>query len=140
MASRGSFLRKSNIILLSKLMGSRVIIHLHGAEFQTFYHDESNKIKRKYIRSVFDAANVIVVLSTQWAKWVCSLVDDKEKVVVVYNAVPSLEVNRNDVVEGQVLFLGRLGKRKGVDDLIIAFEKVVKSEPEAKLLLGAMAL
>lgn len=136
MSSRGSFIRKSLIVRLCKLLGSNVIIHLHGSEFQIFYNEESSKYQQKYIRNTFNKADSVIVLSTQWASWMYTIVNEKSKVSVVYNAVPSLNLDRSNVVQGQVLFLGRLGKRKGVDDLILAFKKVVRSVPHAKLLLG----
>ncbi|MGR5066511.1 glycosyltransferase family 4 protein [Photobacterium sp. DNB22_13_2] len=136
MSSRGSFIRKSLIVRLCKILGSNVIIHLHGSEFQIFYNEESGSFQQKYIRNTFNKADSVIVLSTQWASWMHTIVNDINKVSVVYNAVPSLKLDRSNVVKGQVLFLGRLGKRKGVDDLIMAFKKVVSSVSYAKLLLG----
>ena len=136
MSSRGSYKRKSLIVRLVKIFKTNVIIHLHGAEFQTFYNKECSKKKQKHIRATFDLADAVIVLSTQWHSWMTTIVSDPTKVRVVYNAVETLDLNRNNVEQGRILFLGRLGERKGVKDLINAFAIVVKNHPHARLTLG----
>lgn len=136
LASRGSYLRKSFIVRLAKFFKAKVIVHLHGAEFRQFYSNECDEAKRKHIRKTFDMADVVVVLSTQWHAWITTLMKDPSRVHIVYNAVPKLSLSRDNVESGNVLFLGRLGKRKGVDDLINAFVLVRETVPHAKLLLG----
>ncbi|RYU67903.1 glycosyltransferase family 1 protein [Aliivibrio finisterrensis] len=135
-ASRGSYKRKSLIIRLAKLFNAKVILHLHGAEFQEFYNNECSPDKQQHIRKTFDLADAVIVLSTQWYSWMTTIVSDPTKVHVVYNAVETLELNRNNVEQGRILFLGRLGERKGVKDLINAFTIVVKNHPHARLTLG----
>ncbi|MGI2178558.1 glycosyltransferase family 4 protein [Shewanella frigidimarina] len=137
MASRGSYIRKSILIRLAKFFHVKVIIHLHGAEFRCFYNDESSNSKRNHIRNTFNMADKIIVLSNQWLFWLNTLLDDKTKGIVIYNAVPvlSLEpITRTDFFN--FVFLGRLGKRKGVGDLILAFSKVIELYPNARLFLG----
>ncbi|MGR5450245.1 glycosyltransferase family 4 protein [Vibrio sp. PNB22_2_2] len=136
MASRGSYKRKSVIIRLAKLFRAKTILHLHGAEFQEFYNNECSFKKQAHIRKTFDLADAVIVLSTQWHSWMKTIVSDPSKVHVVYNAVETLDLNRDDVEKGRILFLGRLGERKGVKDLIDAFAIVVKNYPNARLTLG----
>ena len=136
MASRGSYLRKSLIVRFSKLLNNKVIIHLHGAEFQTFYNDECSKEKQKNIRQTFDLADKVIVLSTQWLTWMKTIVKVQSKVKIVYNAVPQLVLNRELQQSSSILFLGRLGERKGVADLIHAFKNVLVKDKSATLLLG----
>jgi glycosyltransferase involved in cell wall biosynthesis len=136
MSSRGSYLRKSLIARFSKLLNNKVIIHLHGAEFQTFYNDECSEKKKKHIRKTFDLADNVIVLSTQWLTWMKTIVKDQSKVEIVYNAVPQLVLDRGQQQSSSILFLGRLGERKGVADLIHAFKNVLLKDKSATLLLG----
>ena len=136
MASRGSYSRKSIIVRMSKLLGAKVIIHLHGAEFQVFYNNESSSKKQSHIRSTFNLADKVIVLSTQWQQWLNTIVDTPSKTCVVYNAVPVLSLPQKTEEKDIILFLGRLGKRKGVDDLINAFSLISQKYPNSELHLG----
>ncbi|MFT6918360.1 MAG: glycosyltransferase involved in cell wall biosynthesis [Cognaticolwellia sp.] len=136
MSSRGSYTRKLIIVRLAKLFNANVILHLHGAEFQEFYSNESSTEKQAHIRDTFDLADAVIVLSTQWLSWVKTITKAPEKARVVYNAVETLVLDRSGVEQGLILFMGRLGERKGVKDLINAFAIVVKELPHARLALG----
>jgi glycosyltransferase involved in cell wall biosynthesis len=136
MASRGSYARKSKLIKLIKYFNTRVILHLHGAEFRDFYKNECCVSKKAKIRSTFNSVDKVIVLSTQWLDWLDTILDDSKKGVVVYNAVPKLEIEKEKTNNFNFIFLGRLGERKGVSDLINAFKGVVKVHPKARLLLG----
>nr|WP_241214457.1 glycosyltransferase family 4 protein [Vibrio alfacsensis] len=65
-----------------------------------------------------------------------TIVSDPTKVHVIYNAVDTLDLNRSNIDQGRILFLGRLGERKGVKDLIDAFAIVLKQYPDCRLTLG----
>ena len=136
MSSRGSYLRKSLITRFAALLSNKIIIHLHGAEFREFYNAESYPKKQAHIRNTFDLADSVIVLSTQWLSWVKTIVKTPSKVKVVYNAVPQLVLDRSVQQNSSILFLGRLGKRKGVADLIHAFKNVLVKDESATLLLG----
>ena len=136
MASRGSYTRKSIIVRLANKLGAKVIIHLHGAEFKKFYSDECSVAKQQHITYTFNLADKVIVLSTQWKEWVSELMEDKNKVCVVYNAVPEVSLPLKNDKKDVILFLGRLGKRKGVDDLIAAFAKIANEFPNCRLDLG----
>ncbi|PKG37531.1 glycosyltransferase family 4 protein [Psychromonas sp. Urea-02u-13] len=136
MSSRGSYLRKSLIVRFIKLFNNKIIIHLHGAEFQEFYKNESSLKKQAHIRNTFDLADSVIVLSTQWLAWAHSIVKEPSKVKIVYNAVPQLTLDRSVKQNASILFLGRLGERKGVADLIHAFKKLLAKDDSATLLLG----
>lgn len=136
MSSRGSYKRKSLMVRVTKLFSAKVILHLHGAEFQEFYNNECNAAKQCHIRHTFDLVDAVIVLSTQWNAWILTIMQHPEKAHVVYNAVETLGLDRSSIEQGRILFLGRLGERKGVKDLINAFAIVVKAIPSARLALG----
>ena len=136
MASRWSFKRKAIVTHLSKLLGSKVVIHLHGAEFKYFYHEECNKNQQAKIRQLFNKSDKIIVLSKQWYEWVSEITENTQKIHIIYNAVPVIQTRDSAYQHGLILFLGRLGKRKGVGDLILAFSNIAKEYPDAHLALG----
>lgn len=136
MASRGSYTRKSKIIRLARFFGAKTIIHLHGGGFKEFYNDECSVKKQQHIRDTFNMADKVIVLSSQWISWVDTIVDDKNKTYVVYNAVPEVKLPTKKTNKPIILFLGRLGESKGVGDLISAFSQISDRFPDCELYLG----
>ncbi len=135
MASRGSYLRKSILIRLVKILGGKVIIHLHGGGFSDFY-TQCSKVHQNHIRNTFLKADAVIVLSTQWMLWAKKTLGRSDHVTVIYNAVPSLYVDRTKSVPGLVAFLGRISHSKGAYDLIRAFAQVKVVCPYARLALA----
>lgn len=135
MASRSSCWRKMGFIFLAKLFRIPVILHLHGAEFAIFYQEEMGRFRQRLIRSLFDQVSCVVVLSTAWKTWVESI-SRNPRIEAIYNPVmvPSVAQNWSLRTSGDVLFLGRLGKRKGSYDLLNAVAKMSVHKP--CLLLG----
>jgi glycosyltransferase involved in cell wall biosynthesis len=136
MASRGSYIRKSKILRLAKFLGAKTIIHLHGAEFETFYNKECSESKKQHIRDTFNMADKVIVLSSQWLIWVNKIVTNKNRTCVVYNPLPVVELPQKKSKRPIILFLGRLGQRKGVQDLINAFAKIADKFPDTELHFG----
>lgn len=124
MASRGSCLRKSIVGLVCSLCGVPFIIHLHGAEFKEFYGEELRGLGRAIVKSVFHRARKVIALSESWKEWLESAMGLKD-VAVVFNGVPDLHSTERSVRNSPtILFLGRLGARKGTDELIAAMRQL----------------
>lgn len=136
MSSRASFWRKLLFLLPTFALRVPVVLHLHGAEFREFYGRECLPFVQRLIRFVFERAGRVVVLSGGWRDWVVGQFP-QASVVVVYNPVvlPAclLFAARDN---STLLFLGRLGERKGTFDLIEAMARLVPTYPDVKLLLG----
>ena len=119
-AERGSFWRKTFLLRVYHKFGIKVVLHHHAAEFEEFYANCSEKQKAK-IRSALAEADMNIVLSER----LISMIKDKEpkaKVEVLYNAVQTFPKNPYNVDANGILFLGRLGKRKGTFDLLDAIK------------------
>ena len=69
MAAQASFTRKSIFIKKAKKAGKKIIIHQHSADFDDFYFRQSDAKKRKQIKKTFEMADIIIVLSEEWAKF-----------------------------------------------------------------------
>lgn len=135
MSERGSVYRKSIILSLAKLCGCKTILHMHGAEFESWYR-HSNSKTQKYVKKTLDKADQIIILGAYWQKFIETLITDKERIKVVYNAVSVPDCNQYNIKASKLLFLGVVGKRKGMDDLLDAI-KCIENEmgKDVKLLV-----
>lgn len=123
-AEKGSFYRKAMIVRTLKKMGIPTIMHHHAAEFEAFYAGLSEKGK-KYVNDTLTLTDTNIVLS----KNLISMITDKApeaNVKVLYNAVKCYPEKPYNEKGNTVLFLGRLGKRKGVYDLLQVIAKLDK--------------
>lgn len=135
-ASHASFLRKSIVLLIARLAGSKTIFHLHGGGFRDFATRESGPLMRRWIRHTLEASSVVIALSEGWADFLNGFAP-RAKVAVVPNSVP-LPVLPDRTLEqpGRVLFLGRLEKAKGVFELLEAAALLAPKFPALRLVLG----
>lgn len=136
-ASRASFWRKSVFMMPAFLMGIPTILHLHGAEFVAFYEDECGRIAKSIVRFVFNHARRVVVLSKTWQRWVNGVCNNPN-VCAIYNPVqlPATRTRFETRETQTLLFLGRLGERKGSYDLLRAVARISADFPDLKLLMG----
>ena len=134
MASRRSTFRKGKYVRIAKEKGKKVIIHIHGAEYKLFY-DECNEKQKEYIKETLKLADVIIVLSEEWKEFFSKLVD-KNKIVVIYNSIIVPNDFKKDLDTKKILFLGRLGQRKGIYDLLDVVEQLIKKYPDLELYIG----
>jgi len=136
-ASRASFWRKTGFAALASLFRVPYILHLHGAEFAQFFEQECGPGRQRLVRTVFDRAARVIVLSDTWARWVRSMTSNPH-VEAIYNPVlvPSSPPPWQQRQAGNVLFLGRIGDRKGSFDLLEAAARVLPACPQLSLQFG----
>ena len=135
-ASRASFFRKSIFLLISKIFRRKVMFHIHGAEFNIFYHQECGVIKKIYVRRILLLADFIIVLSKQWKKDIDRIGGKASKTHIIFNAVkilPLLERKKKSNVN--ILFMGRLEQRKGIFDLLKTAENLIQKHINIKFIL-----
>lgn len=133
MAMKGSFFRKFIISYVLKFLRSAVIIHLHGSEFKDFYR---SSVFKGCIRNLFQKVDRVVVLSESWRDFVESI-SPKANVTVVNNYVA--EISKENIEREPdfiFLFLGAIGKRKGIFDLLLAFENLYKRNKNIRLYIA----
>lgn len=116
-ASRGSFLRKSVMMLIGKLFRKKIILHVHGAKFHIYFN--SRRFLKPYIRYVFESADVVICLSETWRRFFSSTFKLKH-LEIINNVIEKVcekpRTAENDSLD--LLFLGQIGNRKGVFDLL----------------------
>ncbi|MDB5243946.1 MAG: hypothetical protein JWP57_4572 [Spirosoma sp.] len=134
-ASGASFYRKSLMVWAGRLRGKAVVMHVHGADFDTFYHD-SPALLQKYISNTFKACQKVLVLSGFWKAFF-----DKHiyagNTEILHNGVYTDVFKSYQTVPANLarfLFLGRLGQRKGVYDLLDAIDILVNQQQEKELI------
>ncbi|NEQ04545.1 MAG: glycosyltransferase family 4 protein [Moorea sp. SIO4E2] len=120
---RGSTLRKMILMLVALAFDVPVVLHAHGSEYKLFYTGLPQWAKR-IISSLFRQSAYLIVLSQSWKNFYQSSFGLKaEQVVILPNPVefPSKIPERTSCNQIMLVFLGQIGQRKGVFDLIRAF-------------------
>ncbi|WP_245280333.1 glycosyltransferase family 4 protein [Pseudorhizobium pelagicum] len=118
LASDGSTYRKLFISGFARLLSVAYVLHLHGAEYMSFWSGRDSFLSRR-IKNMFEQASAIVVLGRPWKEFALRRAPGIEgKLHVVANAAAG---PRQPHVGGgasvHVIFLGRIGARKGVPQL-----------------------
>lgn len=113
----GSFYRKWVIFRIAKIFHCKVIVHIHGSNFERFMTE--NSVHRWMTRTVFNSADRVIVLSDEWKARIEKFAD-KSHVVKLFNPAPRPRWVDVDQTQSalNILFLGRLSTRKGVYDLM----------------------
>jgi glycosyltransferase involved in cell wall biosynthesis len=119
-AMRGSFWRKAIYLRLGHLFGVPSVLHLHGSEMEDFVA-KRGVIGRWLIARTLCSADRVVVLSESWRKFVIDL-SPNAKVETVFNFVNVPEIgqvpHRTVGDPLRLAFLGLIGERKGIFDLL----------------------
>jgi glycosyltransferase involved in cell wall biosynthesis len=124
LSSHGSTFRKLVIAACARMLGIPYVLHLHGSQYQTFWK-ESGFLSRR-IRSLFEHAAAVIVLGRVWRDFVATRAPGaSDRVVIVPNATEAPPLpHRGGGEQVHILFLGRVGERKGVPQLIEALERL----------------
>lgn len=125
-AHYGSFYRKYVVFVVAKLFSKKVIYHSHGSDFHIFY-DNASGFTRKLITTFFNHMDLVICLSRQWQQFFESNFKIKE-IVVLENIIDPAELASKKKPSGKLklLFLGFIGERKGIYDLI----EIIKNNKE----------
>ncbi len=112
-ATGSDFYRSSLFVLLFKLMGKKVILHMHSGKFEAFYGDG-----KKYVRYICRKCDAMATVSNYFVNMLKDR-DLNDKVMLLHNVLPTPVVEnpgpRNMTDEGvRFLFLGLVGDVKGI--------------------------
>ncbi len=117
-AAHASFYRKSLFVLLGRIFNKKILMHIHASQFKVFYSQSNWK---GLIRKILNLCDLVLVLSNSWKDYFIAIGVDHKKLAVLNNIVhpPSITiapVSFNFPVK--YLFLGEIGDRKGIFDLL----------------------
>lgn len=123
------FLRDSLFIWPSWLSGSRIVLHLHGGNFRSWYEGRGRALKA-YVRIVIGRVSRMVVLGESLRDLFSGLLPP-ERVLVVPNGIDGDSDGSADRVKlkkrrYRVLYLGTLNRQKGALVLIAAVSLVAR--------------
>lgn len=116
-----SFRRLFLFFLAAKAFRRRTVWHVHGSSFDTYFRT-ARPLERAAIRFGLSKADAVIALSDSWSAQLAEI-EESARVHVIHNGVnfAKYQVHRaGRHSPAVVLFLGRLGMRKGVYDLIDA--------------------
>ena len=118
LAVDGSTWRKLILAWIARRLGTAYVIHLHGSEYQDFWTTEPNR-RNRVVNWLFGTAGRVIVLGTMWRAMVLSRLPGLgPRVIIVPNAAPRPQLeHRGGGNLVHILFLGRVGDRKGVPQL-----------------------
>jgi glycosyltransferase involved in cell wall biosynthesis len=118
----GSTYRKLILARFSRLCRLPYLLHLHSDQFDQFW-DSRGSILKKQIDLMFLRSQKIIVLGSFWKQVVSDRVPHcSAKIVIIPNATRTVDFRDSNIMEqaANILFLGRLGVRKGVPELVRA--------------------
>ena len=121
-ASAGtSFVRKGALLWISRPARVPGVVHIHASDFQGYY-DNSSRLIQAVIRATLCRASAVVALGEAWAARL-RVIAPTARITVIPNAVrPACRVGQPAAGEPvRVIFLGRIGDRKGTFRLLDAW-------------------
>ncbi len=134
-ASNASFRRKSVFLALARRAGKPYIFHLHGGAFDRYYAGAS-RLERAWIERTVRGAEVVFVLSENWAAWLRQTIGHPD-VRVLPNPVLPVALPADVPREPHtLLFLGRLEEAKGVFVLIQALARLGGVRPQLRAIIA----
>jgi glycosyltransferase involved in cell wall biosynthesis len=135
LASRASFWRKAIVCAMARMRHRPYVLHVHGAEFSKFYHQECGAFSKWIVRRVLERAALLLALSGQWQDELKRIAPGAS-VQTLPNAVALRDVPSRAADSGplRILFAGRIGDRKGTFELLRAFARLAPKFPAAILI------
>jgi len=121
--------RKYFFFRLVYLFNCKIVYHFHGASFSEQYASASTFWK-ECITEMFEQSNIMICLSDSWKKEILKIAP-QASIEVVVNAVSLPELkDDSEKKENKVglTFLGLIGERKGIFDLLAVMKKLVKDD------------
>lgn len=134
-ASNASFVRKSALLAIARAAGCRTVFHLHGACFDQYATRQAGPLMRRWIRHTLESSSVVLALSSRWAGFLHDYAP-RANVVVIPNSVPLPPAADGAETPGRILFLGEIGPRKGIYELLSALALLAPQHPDAHLAIG----
>lgn len=122
MACYGSAVRKPVLALVATTIGLPTVMHLHGADFDDFFHALA-PWQRSALVWVLRRCVRVVVIGNHWRDFAVKEVGlDPARVVLIHNGAPASARTIHEVSNQapKLLMLGELGPRKGTPELIAA--------------------
>lgn len=125
-SSRASTWRKLLLATIARLLAKPYILHAHGSEFREFFSAQSPRRQQRIAHGLRGSARLIV-LSHSWKQYYQSISAlPEERILVLPNPIelPAHVPERRNRKGVTLLFLGRMGERKGPLRVVQAFHQL----------------
>ncbi|WP_026517039.1 glycosyltransferase family 4 protein [Butyrivibrio sp. MC2021] len=135
-----SFLRKSYFIRAAHKKGKPVVLHQHGGDFTTFYGKELDDKGRKKAADTLKMGDIMLVLTQTWKDYFSGIISS-DKIRVFPNGIKTegiADVGTADKDYNKILFLGRVCRDKGMDELLLAMKNIHEKNKDVKLYIGGI--
>jgi len=132
-----SMKRKYLYFRLIKLFERKVIYHFHGASFMEQFILVSPGWKHR-IKALLEESNMVICLSESW-KYSIMQIAPKSNIRILYNSVSLpkyYEYLKEDKKTINIVFLGAIGERKGIFDLIEVVSQLILEGCNIHLTVG----
>lgn len=128
-----SAFRKSFYLIWAKILNKKIISHLHCSTPSILYQKRNKPI----YRLCFNNSDVVLVLSNQWKEDVYKALGIKDNVRILYNPIVSYPTPAGNVEKkNYILFAGTIDRRKGYQDLIVAFSRLYEKYNDWQLVFA----
>lgn len=137
MASDSSLYRKLPFIWLTKIFGKKLIVQQHGGNIKQFYYLECGKKRQQFIKKILQKADLFLVVAP-YLKDIFKDIVEEDKIIIFPNAIEIPKRINPDYSRQNLLFLGRLCKEKGINELLEAVKELKPEFPDLQLYLGGV--
>jgi glycosyltransferase involved in cell wall biosynthesis len=130
-----SFKRKFYYVKIAKFLRCKLIYHHHGADFMSQYKSLSKKWKNR-VKRTFEQVDLLICLSNTWRDRIQSIAPGGTIEVVpnCINLPHTFWKKANSHV--QLAFLGLIGDRKGVFDLLKVIKRLINDAYDIRLTIA----
>ena len=118
------FWRFCIFMLIIKIFNTKSVVHIHGGSFDKFYL-KSTIFSRILIKNFLNCNDRVIVLSRYWKSFFLKFVE-ASKLAIVPNSVSIKKAIKKKGLNSdfKIFFLGALSKQKGLEELLVASEKI----------------
>lgn len=107
------------------MLNKIVIFHFHPSNEKFLFEPDNKALYHK----LFSEADLILVLSRQWQRWINDALGLQDKIQVLYNPCPKV-ARRADLRKNHILFAGTIIPRKGYETLLRGFAIIADKYPQ----------
>ncbi len=114
------FIKDSAFIIIAKLFGGKVLLHLRGSNLQNWLN-QSSRLTGAFVKRMFRTSDGVIVLGNN-LRYLFRNYFPENKIFVVPNGsnynLPVINKKDNNIV--RVLYLANLQASKGIEDVLLA--------------------
>ena len=121
-----AWLKDTFYILVGKFYGSKIVLHVHAADFDDLYGKKSRSVQ-SYTRWAMGLTDAVISVSDEWKQRLAGIVPT-EKIISFPNCIATDSFSPHPAHRStngvKALFMGSVGSRKGTFDLLEALGRL----------------